>query len=37
MNLQSSEMIVMWLEVYQTESQVSRAIFPVGSPAICVA
>lgn len=36
-NVQSSDVMVMWLEVHQAESQVSWAIFPVGSPAICVA
>lgn len=36
-NSQPSEMMVMWLEAHQTESQVSWALFPVGSPAICVA
>lgn len=37
MNLQSSELMVMWLEVHQAESQVSWAIFPAGAPAIRVA
>lgn len=36
-HLQSSEMMVMWLETHRTGSQVSWAIFPVGSSAVCVA
>lgn len=36
-NLQSSESVVTWLEAHRGKSQVSWAVFPVGSPAICVA